>query len=165
MRYDFVIVGGGSAGSALANRLSAKTGNRVLLIEAGGSDRYIWVHVPVGYLYCIGNPRTDWLYRTAPEKGLGGRSIAYPRGKLLGGCSSVNGMIYMRGQAADYDDARSHYRDPGVERTGCQGPVTLFRVKTVLRHVDEVVDDVHCAGDQAEKNEGCQGGQKWLGPK
>jgi choline dehydrogenase len=101
--FDYIVVGAGSAGCVLANRLSAKPGNRVLLIEAGGSDRYIWIHVPVGYLYCIGNPRTDWMYRTAPEKGLGGRSIAYPRGKVMGGSSSINGMIYMRGQAADYD--------------------------------------------------------------
>jgi choline dehydrogenase len=101
--FDYIVVGAGSAGCVLANRLSAKPGNRVLLIEAGGSDRYIWIHVPVGYLYCIGNPRTDWMYRTVEERGLGGRSIAYPRGKVMGGSSSINGMIYMRGQAADYD--------------------------------------------------------------
>ena len=101
--FDYVVVGAGSAGCVLANRLSADPAARVLLIEAGGSDRYAWVHVPVGYLHCMGNPRTDWLYRTEAEAGLGGRAIAYPRGKLLGGCSSINGMIYMRGQAADYD--------------------------------------------------------------
>jgi len=101
--FDYVIVGAGTAGCLLANRLSADPRNRVLLLEAGGKDDYHWIHIPVGYLYCIGNPRTDWLYQTEPETGLGGRSIRYPRGKVWGGCSSINGMIYMRGQAADYD--------------------------------------------------------------
>ena len=101
--YDYIICGGGTAGCLLANRLSADPTKHVLLIEAGGNDDYMWVHIPVGYLYCIGNPRTDWLYKTDADPGLNGRQLIYPRGKVLGGCSSINGMIYMRGQARDYD--------------------------------------------------------------
>ncbi|SCX91973.1 GMC family oxidoreductase N-terminal domain-containing protein [Rhizobium sp. NFACC06-2] len=101
--FDYVIVGGGSAGCLLANRLSRDPSKRVLLLEAGRKDDYPWIHIPVGYLYCIGNPRTDWLYKTEPDAGLNGRSLRYPRGKTLGGCSSINGMIYMRGQARDFD--------------------------------------------------------------
>jgi len=101
--FDYIIVGAGTAGCLLANRLSANASKRVLLIEAGRKDDYHWVHIPVGYLYCIGNPRTDWLYNTEPAAGLNGRSLRYPRGKVLGGCSSINGMIYMRGQSRDYD--------------------------------------------------------------
>ena len=101
--FDYIIVGAGTAGCLLANRLSADATKRVLLIEAGRRDDYHWIHVPVGYLYCIGNPRTDWMYKTEAEDGLNGRSLIYPRGKTLGGCSSINGMIYMRGQARDYD--------------------------------------------------------------
>jgi choline dehydrogenase len=101
--FDYVIVGAGSAGCVLANRLSADARTRVLLMEAGGSDSYPWIHIPVGYLYCIGNPRTDWRYASEPEQGLAGRTIVFPRGLGLGGTSSINGMIYTRGQAADYD--------------------------------------------------------------
>jgi len=101
--WDYIVVGAGTAGCLLANRLSADPQVRVLLIEAGGRDNYAWIHIPVGYLYCIGNPRTDWLYQTEPDAGLNGRVLRYPRGKVLGGSSSINGMIYMRGQARDYD--------------------------------------------------------------
>jgi choline dehydrogenase len=102
-KYDYIIVGAGSAGCVLANRLTQHHDLSVLLIEAGGKDDYLWIHVPVGYLYCIDNPRTDWRFRTEPDSGLNGRSLIYPRGKVLGGSSSINGMIYMRGQARDYD--------------------------------------------------------------
>ena len=101
--YDYIIVGGGTAGCVLANRLTRDKDANVLLVEAGGKDDYVWIHIPVGYLHCIGNPRTDWLYSTQADAGLGGRSLMYPRGKVLGGSSSINGMIYMRGQAGDYD--------------------------------------------------------------
>ncbi|MGS0741736.1 GMC family oxidoreductase [Glaciimonas sp. GG7] len=102
-KYDYVIVGAGTAGCVLANRLTRDPKVTVLLIEAGGKDDYLWIHIPVGYLYCINNPRTDWLYRTEADVGLNNRSLLYPRGKVLGGSSSINGMIYMRGQARDYD--------------------------------------------------------------
>jgi choline dehydrogenase-like flavoprotein len=104
--FDYVIAGGGSAGCVLANRLSADPRNRVLLLEAGGKDDYPWIKVPVGYLYCMGNPRTDWCYQTQAETALNGREISFPRGRGLGGSSSINGMIYMRGQSADYDGWR-----------------------------------------------------------
>ena len=105
-RFDYVIVGAGSAGCVLANRLSADPGVRVLLLEAGGKDDYFWIDIPIGYLFTINNPRTDWCFTTEPEDGLNGRALGYPRGRVLGGCSSINGMIYMRGQARDYDGWR-----------------------------------------------------------
>jgi choline dehydrogenase len=125
--WDYVVVGAGTAGCLLANRLSAEPAARVLLLEAGGSDNYHWIHIPVGYLYCIGNPRTDWCFRTEPEARLGGRSILYPRGKVLGGCSSINGMIYMRGQRQDYD----RWRQMGCTGWGWDDVLPFF-----LRHED-----------------------------
>lgn len=127
--WDYVIVGAGSAGCVLANRLSARSGNRVLLLEAGGSDNYHWIHIPIGYLYCMGNPRTDWGYHTVAEAGLNGRRLAYPRGKVMGGCSSINGMIYMRGQAADYD----HWQQLGNPGWDWETVLPLFR-KSELHH-------------------------------
>ena len=111
--WDYVIVGAGTAGCVLANRLSADPDVKVLLLEAGGKDDWIWIHIPVGYLYCIGNPRTDWCYRTEPAPGLNGRSILYARGKVLGGCSSINAMLYLRGQKRDYDGWARLTGDPG----------------------------------------------------
>jgi choline dehydrogenase len=121
--FDYIIVGAGTAGCVLANRLTADSAIRVLLLEAGGKDDYIWIHIPVGYLYCIGNPRTDWCYKTEPEAGLNGRSILYARGRTLGGCSSINAMIYMRGQARDYDEWES-LGNPGW---GWKNVLPIFR--------------------------------------
>jgi choline dehydrogenase-like flavoprotein len=121
--YDYIIVGAGSAGCVLANRLSADAGARVLLLEAGGNDNWIWFHIPVGYLFAIGNPRSDWMFKTEPEEGLNGRSLNYPRGKALGGCSAINAMIYMRGQAADYD----HWRQLGLAGWGYDDVLPFFK--------------------------------------
>jgi choline dehydrogenase len=139
--YDYVIVGAGTAGCLLANRLSADPKMRVLLLEAGGKDSYLWIHIPVGYLYCIDNPRTDWCYRTEIEPALGGRAIAYARGKVLGGCSSINGMIYMRGQARDYDQ----WRQLGNAGWSWSDVLPYFK-----RHEDFVhgADEFHAAGGE-----------------
>lgn len=121
--FDYVIVGAGSAGCVLANRLSANGRYRVCVIEAGGRDTYPWIHIPVGYLYCIGNPRTDWCFRTTAQDGLGGRTLLYPRGKVLGGCSAINGMLYLRGQSADYDG----WRQMGLTGWGWDDVLPYFK--------------------------------------
>ncbi|WP_226017024.1 GMC family oxidoreductase [Novosphingobium sp. FKTRR1] len=121
--YDYIVVGAGSAGCVVANRLSADPSVRVLLLEAGGRDDWIWFHIPVGYLFAIGNPRADWMFRTEPETGLNGRSLKYPRGKVIGGCSAINAMISMRGQRQDYD----HWRQLGLTGWGWDDVATVFR--------------------------------------
>ena len=121
--YDYIVVGAGTAGCIVANRLSANPQTRVLLLEAGGRDNWIWFHIPVGYLFAIGNPRADWMFRTEPEPGLNGRTLAYPRGKVIGGSSAINAMISMRGQAADYD----HWRQLGLAGWGWDDVCPAFR--------------------------------------
>ncbi len=121
--FDYIIVGAGSAGCVLANRLSADPSKRVLLLEAGGKDNWIWFHIPVGYLFAIGNPRSDWMFKTEPEPGLNGRSLNYPRGKVIGGSSAINAMVYMRGQAGDYD----HWRQLGLPGWSWSDVLPYFR--------------------------------------
>src|SRR5690348_11358670 len=139
--YDYIIVGAGSAGCVLANRLSADPATRVLLLEAGGRDNWIWFHIPVGYLFAIGNLRSDWCFRTEPEPRLNGRSLAYPRGKVIGGSSAINAMIYMRGQAADYD----HWRQLGLPGWGWDDVLPFFK-----RHEDHFLGEgpSHAAGGE-----------------
>ncbi len=121
--FDYIVVGAGSAGCVVANRLSADANNRVLLLEAGGQDDWMWFHIPVGYLFAIGNPRSDWMFETEPEPGLNGRALKYPRGKVIGGSSAINAMISMRGQAADYD----HWRQLGLTGWGWDDVLPVFR--------------------------------------
>ena len=134
--FDYIIVGAGSAGCVLANRLSVTPGNRVLLLEAGGNDNWIWFHIPVGYLFAIGNPRADWLLKTEAQPGLNGRSLAYPRGKVVGGSSAINGMIYMLGQSADYNN----WRQLGLPGWSWEDVRPYFR-----KHVDHFLKSEHHA--------------------
>ena len=127
--FDYIVVGAGSAGCVLANRLSADAGSRVLVLEAGGRDNWIWYHIPVGYLMAISNPRSDWMFQTEKEPGLNGRSLNYPRGKVIGGSSAINAMISMRGQAQDYD----HWRQLGLA-----GWVVGRRVAMVERSIGTI---------------------------
>ncbi|HUB97435.1 MAG TPA: GMC family oxidoreductase, partial [Stellaceae bacterium] len=140
-QYDYVVVGAGTSGCVLANRLSADPDASVLLLEAGGRDNYIWIHIPIGYLYTQNNPRTDWCFKTEAEPGLNGRVLNYPRGRVLGGCSSINGMIYMRGQARDYD----HWRQLGNVGWAWDDVLPYFR-----RSEDHVsgADEAHGAGGE-----------------
>src|SRR6202051_4664489 len=139
--YDYIIVGAGSAGCILANRLSADAGKRGLILEAGRREHWIWFHIPVGYLFAIGNPRSDWCFKTEPEEGLNGRSLNYPRGKVIGGSSSINAMIYMRGQAADYD----HWRQLGLSGWGWDDVLPYFK-----RHEDHFLgaSEAHAVGGE-----------------
>jgi choline dehydrogenase len=139
--YDYIVVGAGSAGCVVANRLSADPSTRVLVLEAGGRDSWIWFHIPVGYLFAIGNPRADWMFTTRPEAGLGGRSLAYPRGKVIGGSSAINAMIYMRGQAADYD---------GWRQLGLKGWAWSDVLPFFLKHEDHMAppNEFHRSGGE-----------------
>ena len=144
--FDYIIVGAGTAGCVLANRLSADPKNRVLLIEAGKKDDYFWIDIPVGYLYTIGNPKTDWCYKTESDPGLNGRSIGYARGKVLGGCSSINAMIYMRGQKSDFD----YWKSLGNSGWGWDDVLPIFKMSEDYQHGE---DEFHGTGGEMRVEE------------
>jgi choline dehydrogenase len=144
--FDYIIVGAGTAGCLLANRLSADPAIRVLLVEAGGKDDYFWIDIPVGYLYTINNPRTDWCYKIEPDPGLNGRSIGYARGRVLGGCSSINAMVYMRGQRSDYD----HWAALGNRGWSWDEVLPYFKRTEDYQHG---ADDLHGAGGELRVEE------------
>lgn len=144
--YDYIIIGAGTAGCVLANRLSANPQTQVLLLEAGGKDNYFWIDIPIGYLYTIANPRTDWCYQTEPDAGLNNRSIGYARGKVLGGCSSINAMIYMRGQQSDYD----YWAAQGNRGWGWQDVLPVFKRSEDYQHG---ADEFHGAGGELRVEE------------
>ncbi len=153
--YDYVIIGAGSAGCVLANRLSEDPNKNVLLLEAGGRDNYHWIHIPIGYLYCIGNPRTDWGFETEAEAGLNGRKLLYPRGRVLGGCSSINGMLYVRGQAEDYDG----WRQLGGTGWGWDDVLPYFKKS---EDYFAGANDAHGAGGECVLKTNACSGMSWM---